>query len=91
VRYEINNGSYVGSAEWLKPGTVALTVDDPGEREFFERYFNSEDCHLAGPVESAELTFEAPNESEEAFRRSAFRLTAYSYRVSAMGQERRAT
>jgi hypothetical protein len=82
VRYEINNGDYVGSAEWVAPGNVALYMDDPRERAFFERYFSSEDSHLVGPVESAEMTLESPDESEEAFRRSAFRLTAYSYRVA---------
>jgi hypothetical protein len=85
VRYEISNGNYVGSAEWLAPGNVALNMDDPAERSFFERYFNSEDSYLEGPVESAEMTSERPNESEDAFRRSAFRLTAYSYRVTLAG------
>jgi hypothetical protein len=90
MKYEINNGSYVGSAEWLAPGNVALSMDDPEERAFFEHYFNSEDCYLVGPVESAEMTSERPNESEDAFRRSAFRLTAYSYRVRAAdGEEER--
>lgn len=82
MRYEIKNDGYVGSAEWLGPGNISLNVDDPAERAFFERYFSSEDSYLGGPVESAEMTSERPNESEEAFRRSAFRLTAYAYRVT---------
>jgi hypothetical protein len=82
MRYEIDNGRQVASAEWLGPGNVALNVDDPSERAFFERYFSTEDCFLTGPVESAEMTSECGNESEEAFRRAAFRLTAYDYRVT---------
>ena len=82
MKYEINNGRYVGSAEWIEPGRVVLTMDDPRERAFFERYFTSEDCHLGGPVECAEMVYERPNESEEAFQRSVFRLTAYAYRVT---------
>jgi hypothetical protein len=82
MRYEIDNGGYVGGAEWLGPGNVAVNVDDPAERAFFERYFSSEDSYLVGPVESAEMASERPNESEEAFRRSTFRLTAYAYRIT---------
>jgi hypothetical protein len=82
MRYELNNGTYVGSAQWLGPGRVSVDVEDPGEREFFERYFSAEDSFLTGPVESAEMTSERRNESEEAFRRAAFRLAAYAYRVT---------
>jgi hypothetical protein len=87
VRYEINNGGYVGIVEWREPGTVDLHMEDPTEKAFFERYFSSENCYLGGPVESPEMTSEAPNESEEAFRRSTYRLTAYDYRITPAQEE----
>jgi hypothetical protein len=78
----IENGNLVGTAEWKSPGEVAVDVDDPQKREWFEDYFSSEDAWLSGPVESAEMTSERRDSSPEAFTHAAFMLAAYAYRVS---------
>jgi hypothetical protein len=81
MKVQISNGENLGTAEWMSPGRVEVQVEDPRQREFFEAYFTSEDSFLSGPVESAEMTAERPDESEEAFARAAFRLAAHAYRV----------
>ncbi|MDQ3784761.1 MAG: hypothetical protein M3360_07790 [Actinomycetota bacterium] len=82
MRLEISSGDWSGSAEWCGPGEVALDIPDPGRREWFERYFQSEDAFLTGAVDGAEMWVERPDSSEEAFIRSAYQLARYSYEVS---------
>jgi hypothetical protein len=81
MKFEIDNGSYVGTAEWRGPGHVALDMADPSERNWFERYFSEEDCFLTGPVECAELSVERRDETPAAFERAAIHLAAYAYNV----------
>jgi hypothetical protein len=83
MKFEIDNGSYVGTAEWLRPGEVALDIADPTERTWFERYFGAEDAFLTGPVECAEMSTERRDESEAAFTRATYKLAAYAYKVRA--------
>jgi hypothetical protein len=78
----IENGDYVGTAEWMSPGHVDVDVEDPRQRAWFEEYFSSEDAWLSGPVESAEMTTERRDSSPEAFNHAAYMLAAYAYKVS---------
>ena len=82
MRYEIENGDYVGSVEWRGPGQVLLDMDDPDDHTWFARYFSTEDTFLSGPVEAPEMQSERRDDSEEAFTRAAMRLAAYAYRVT---------
>lgn len=82
MRLEIRNGDWFGTAEWCGPGEVALDIPDPGRRQWFQRYFQSEDAFLTGAVDGAELSVERPDSSQEAFTRAAYQLARYSYEVS---------
>ncbi|MBA3350510.1 MAG: hypothetical protein H0T12_08135 [Actinobacteria bacterium] len=82
MRLEIRNGDWFGTAEWCGPGEVALDIPDPGRREWFQRYFQSEDAFLTGAVDGAEMSAERRDSSLEAFVRSAYQLARYSYDVS---------
>lgn len=81
MKFEIENGDFVGTAEWKGAGNVALDMDNPTERRFFERYFSEEDAYMAGPVEAPEMTHGRRDASERAFAHAAFCLAAYKYRV----------
>ena len=88
MKLEIENGRYVGTAEWRGPGDVRVEMEDPEDRAWFERYFSTEDAFLTGPVECAEMSFERRDESEQAFQRAAFRLVAYDFQVRGDGETR---
>lgn len=80
MKFEIYNGDHVGTAEWRSPGMVAVEMDDPRERKWFEEFFSQEDSTLDGPVECASMTSaERGDSSEEAFARAMYRLGFYSY------------
>jgi hypothetical protein len=81
VKVEIYNRDYVGSAEWSAPGVIDLDVTDDEQREFFERFFDSEDAFLTGSVGAEEMATERRDGSAEAFARAAYQLAAYSYTV----------
>lgn len=81
MKFEIDNGNYVGTAEWQGPGRVRLEVENPDDRRFFERYFAAEDSYMAGPVGSPQMTHDRRDASERAFEHAAFCLAAYAYRV----------
>ncbi len=81
VRYEIENGEYVGTVEWQGPGQVSFEVPDPSEREWFERYFGTEESVMGGAGERQGMTLEKRDASEAAFNRAAWELCAYSYKV----------
>lgn len=81
MRFEIENGDYVGTAEWQGPGTVALDMDDPTQRRFFETFFESEQEALGGTVDCPELQSERPDTSRESFQRAMNSLAAYAYKV----------
>lgn len=82
MKLEIRSGDWLGTAEWCGPGEVALDIPDPDRRDWFQRYFESEDAFLTGAVDGAEMSVERPDSSEEAFVRSAYQLARYSYEVS---------
>ena len=81
MKFEIENGRFVGTAEWQGPGRVALEMDDPRDQEWFESYFSAEDSFMAGPVEAAEMEMHRRDASETAFEHAVFRLAAYSFNV----------
>ncbi|HET7481529.1 MAG TPA: hypothetical protein VFK89_01585 [Actinomycetota bacterium] len=89
MKYEIENGSYVGTAEWAGPGEVALDMHDDSHRRWFEEFFASETSSMTGPLDCAEMSHERRNESEAAFHRAMFELAAHAYAVRAMGDGRR--
>ena len=81
MKFEIENGNFVGTAEWEAPGRVALDMEDEGQREWFERYFTQETSAMEGPVDCADMSHERRDSSPEAFQRAAFDLAAYAYKV----------
>ena len=89
MKFEIENGKFVGTAEWQAPGQVAVDVEDEAERAFFERFFAEETSRMTGGMDSFEMTHERRDESEEAFHRAAHDLAARAYKVRAMGDGRR--
>jgi hypothetical protein len=88
MRFEIENGDYVGSAEWRGPGDVLLDMDDPQQRMWFERFFAEEDASLGGAIGDESMSSERRSDSEQSFNRAAFQLAAYSYKVR-QGDDRR--
>ena len=89
MKFEIENGEYVGSAEWQGPGVVTLDMPDDKQRAFFERYFSSETSTMDGAVDAADIVCERRDASEEAFNRSLFELAGHAYKVRADGARRR--
>ncbi len=89
MKFEVENGDYVGTAEWQAPGQVALDMADEKHRNWFERFFSQETSAMSGPVDCAEMTLERRDESEQAFQRAAMELAAHAYKVRAMGDGRR--
>ncbi|MEA2497755.1 MAG: hypothetical protein QOH26_160 [Actinomycetota bacterium] len=85
MKVEIYNGYFLGSAEWRGPKEVVLEMDDPGAKQWFERYFNEEDSFLTGSVDCPSLTTECRSDSEESFTRAAESLGSYNYRAYAPG------
>ena len=81
VRYEIENGDYVGTVEWQGPGKVALEMPDGPQKDWFARYFEAEDSVMGGAGEPQGMTHERRDETEAAFNRAAGERSAYSYRV----------
>ena len=51
MKFEFENGKHLGTAEWQGPGQVAVEMDDPDKKAWFEHYFESEDSYMAGSVE----------------------------------------
>ncbi len=82
MKFEIQNGEYLGTAEWLAPGEVRLEMADAKHRQWFERFFSTEDAQLGGSVECPEMTFERRDDSAEAFERAVFSLRTYDCTVS---------
>lgn len=91
MRFELFNGSYVGTIEWRDEGGVALEVPDEMERRFFERYFSKEDSFMSGAVDQAGMSLERGDSSEQAFVRAIERLAAYRYRATPVPAEEATT
>ena len=82
MKYEIANGTFVGTAEWRESGSVELDMEDDDHRAFFERYFSVEDSTLDGPVECAGMgPAERRDASPRAFGHAMWRAAAYAYRT----------
>ncbi|MFP5298057.1 MAG: hypothetical protein ACLGHL_03595 [Actinomycetota bacterium] len=82
MRFEFENGKYLGTAEWQGPGNVVVEMEDPKAKTWFEDYFSKEDSFMTGSVEcDHEMAYERRDESEAAFTRAAQMLAAYSYKV----------
>ena len=81
MKFEFENGDYVGTAEWQGPGNVMVDMKDEAHQEWFEDYFKKEDSFLTGSVECGEMAMERRDDSPEAFTRAAHHLAAYSYKV----------
>ena len=81
MKFEIDNGEYVGTVEWQGPGTVSVRMKKPTDQEFFERYFTSERSQLAPAGDHEGMTCERPCDSEAAFNRALYELSAYAYKV----------
>ena len=85
MKLEIYNGDFVGTVEWKSPGHVECDMNDAGQQQWFERYFETEDAYLSGPVECAEMEAERRDASKPAFERAAYQLAAYAYEVTRRG------
>ena len=81
MKFEIENGEFVGTAEWQGPGNVMVEMQDDRHQAWFENYFQSEDSFMTGSVECGEMAMERRDESAEAFTRAAHQLAAYSYKI----------
>lgn len=81
MRYEIFNGRYVGTAEWMGPGDVMLDVSDPEQCAWFEHYFATEDSVMAAAGDHDGMLLERRDASEAAFNRAMYQLAGYSDEV----------
>ncbi len=88
MKFEIYNGEYLGTAEWLAPGDTHVEMADATHRQWFERFFSTEDAYLGGSVECPEMTFERRDDSAEAFERAVFSLATYDSTVTRNDGER---
>ena len=81
MKFRIDNGVFVGTAEWRESGLVDLHITEPDERSFLERYLSTPYSALGGPIDCPEMQHEAPDSSEQAFERAMYRLTEHAYTV----------
>jgi hypothetical protein len=82
MKFEFENGKYLGTAEWQGPGNVVVEMDDPDDRQWFQEYFSKEDSYMGGSVEcDSEMKLERRDESAAAFTHAAQMLAAYSFKV----------
>jgi hypothetical protein len=88
LKYEIENGDYLGTAEWRGPGQVELDMPDGKDKRWLQRFFEGRDSVMGGAAEPEGMTLERRDESEAAFNRAAYQLAAYSYKVR-LGDGRR--
>jgi hypothetical protein len=88
MRFEIENGKFVGTAEYEGSGRVALDVADESQRAFFDNYFRTEEETLSGTVDCPEFNMERPTDSPEAFERAMGRLMAHAYKTRRVDSSR---
>ncbi len=81
MKFEFENGTMVGTAEWRGPGQVALDMPDSRFETWFRNYFESEQSYLSGSVDCPDMVSERPDSSAEAFRRAANRLASHKFAV----------
>jgi hypothetical protein len=83
VRFEIENGKYLGTAEWAGPGDVVLDMPECDEKKWLQQYFSEESVYLAGPVDCPEMVVERRDSSEAAFTHAAYELDRWACTVRA--------
>jgi hypothetical protein len=88
MKFEIENGSFSGTAEWKAPGQVMVEMPDQSQQEWFEQFFASEDSFMGGSADCGEMCLERRDASAEAFTRATRELAAYSYKVRQREAER---
>jgi hypothetical protein len=81
MKFRIDNGVFVGTAEWRESGLVDLHITEPDERNFLEHYLSTPYSALGGPIDCPEMQHEAPDSSEQAFQRAMYRLAEHAYTV----------
>ena len=81
MKFEFNNGTFVGTAEWQAPGRVEFDVPERHQREYLERYFATPYFSLGGAIDCPEMQQEDPESSPEFFARAAHRLAERDYDV----------
>ena len=83
MKLEIHNGTLVGTVEWRGPGEVALDIDDPEQKAWFENYFHAEETCLDGHAEAAHMSAHRRDDTEASFEHACWELAGYHYRTSA--------
>lgn len=81
MKYEIENGDYLGTVEWQGPGKVDFDIPDDEQRQWLEDFFSQPDSVMAPAGDHDGMTYERRDESEAAFNRAAYQLAAYRYKV----------
>jgi hypothetical protein len=81
MRFEIENGNFLATAEWTGPGDVVLDMPECAEKRWLERYFAAEAVYLAGPVDCPEMVVERRDATEAAFTHAAYELGAWDCTV----------
>lgn len=81
MKFRIENGAFVGTAEWRAAGMVEVDATEPTERRFLEQYFRTPYAALGGSVDCPEMQHEDPDSSPHAFERAMNRLAEHEYTV----------
>src|SRR5918992_5910302 len=81
MKFRIDNGGFVGIAEWRGTGLVDVDVTEPDERRWLEHYLSTPYSALGGPIDCPEMQHEAPDSSAQAFERAMNRLAERAYKV----------
>jgi hypothetical protein len=63
VKYEIENGDYLGTAEWRGPGRVDLDMPDHKHKRWLQRFFEGHDSVMGGAGEPQGMTLERRDET----------------------------
>jgi hypothetical protein len=87
MKFRIDNGVFVGTAEWRRAGVVDVDIAEPDERRFLEHYLSTPYSALGGPIDCPEMQYEAPDSSEQAFERAMYRLMEHAYTVRRLDNE----
>jgi hypothetical protein len=81
MKFRIENGAFVGTAEWREAGDVEVDATETAERRFLEQYFSTPYTALGGSVDCPEMQHEDPDSSPHAFERAMNRLAEHEYTV----------
>jgi hypothetical protein len=78
MRFQIENGNYLGTAEWAGPGDVVLDMPECDVKRWLQEYFSGESVYLAGTVDCPEMVVEKRDSSEAAFTHAAYELDKWA-------------